>query len=171
MMLVRQTVAARKVSYRDARHLIDFDITAAGVIQHRGNALLEGGDGLSVKQHLQLLNALSDAAYGVGLLGAREHDAVAGALRDLRSAPQQSRQRFTANLKAAERVVEWAQANAVAAFEEVWAQWTFLLPQTASIRDDILRSSPLLLYAHVAGRLDDYASGSADPTRLFRHRG
>jgi len=159
MVLVRQTVAARKVSYRDARRLIDFDITAAGVIQQRGNALLEGGAKLSVKQHLELLNALSDATYGVGLLGAREHEAAAGALRELRSASQQSRQRFTAKLQDAERAVEWTQANAVAAFAEVWAQWTFLLPQTAAIRDDILRSSPLLLYAQVARRLDDYANG------------
>jgi len=164
MMLGRQTVAARKVSSRDARRLIDVDITAAGVIQHRGNALLEGGAELSVKQHLQLLKAFSDAAYGAGLLGAREHEAASGALRDLMTAPRQSREHFTADLKAAGRAVEWAQANAVNAFAEVWAQWTFLMPQTASIRDDILRSSPLLLYARVARRLGDYASGSR-PTR------
>jgi hypothetical protein len=164
MTLARQRVAARKVSYRDARNLIDLNIIAAGVVERRGSALLESGAGLPVKKHLQLLNAFSGAAYGTGLLGAREHAAAAVALHDLGSAPQQSRQRFTADLKAAERTVEWAQANAVAAFAEVWAQWTFVLPQIASIRDDILRSSPLLFYARVARRLDDYASGSR-PTR------
>ncbi|HVO23799.1 MAG TPA: PEP/pyruvate-binding domain-containing protein, partial [Candidatus Margulisiibacteriota bacterium] len=98
--------------------------------------------------------------YGTGLLGERERTASIDALHDLLAAPKQSRQEFTAKLQAAERAVEWAQSNAVLAFAEVWAQWTFLLPQTASIRDDILRSSPLLLYAQVARRLDDYAAGS-----------
>src|SRR6266516_680994 len=80
-------------------------------------------------------------------------------LRDLMSAPRQSRRNFTAKLREAERVVEWAQSNAVLAFAEVWAPWTMLLPPTASIRDDILRSSPMLLYARVARRLDEYATG------------
>ena len=37
-------------------------------------------------------------------------------------------------------------------------------PQTAMISDDILRSSPLLLYARMSRKLDDYASGK-DPIR------
>jgi len=159
MVLARQTVAARKASPADVRRLIDLDITAAGVIQQRGNTLLQSGADLSTKQYLQLLSTLTDATYGVGLLGEREHEAAMSALHDLQSAPQQSRQEFTTKLKDAERAVEWAQSNTVLAFAEVWAQWTFLLPQTASIRDDILRSSPLLLYAQVARRLDDYAAG------------
>jgi len=159
MVLARQRVAVRKVSSRDARRLIDLNITTAGVVQQRGNALLEGSAKLSAKRYLQLLNGLTDATYGVGLLGGREHEAATAALRDLLSASQQSRQHFTAKLTAAERAVEWAQANAVLAFAEVWAPWTLVLPQTGSIKDDILRSSPMLLYARVARRLDDYAAG------------
>src|SRR6185369_16670676 len=34
------------------------------------------------------------------------------------------------------------------------------LPDTAGIRDDVLRGSPLLLYAQVARRLDDFAQGA-----------
>src|SRR5205823_6061152 len=98
-------------------------------------------------------------AYGAGLLGEREREAAGAALRDLMSAPRQSRRNFTAKLREAERVVEWAQSNAVLAFAEVWAPWTMLLPPIASIRDDILRSSPMLLYARVARRLDEYATG------------
>ena len=165
MVLDRQTVAARTASAPDARRLVDLNVTAAGVIQQRSNNLLQGGTGLSVKQYLQLLSALTDATYGTGLLGERERTASVDALHDLLAAPKPSRQEFTAKLQAAERAVEWAQSNAVVAFAEVWAQWTFLLPQTASIRDDILRSSPLLLYAQVARRIDDYAAG---PLRL-RH--
>jgi hypothetical protein len=159
MVLARERVATRKVSPRDARRVIDLNITTAAVIQQRGNALLEGHTNLSAKRYLQLLNGLTDATYGVGLLGNREHEAATAALRDLESASQQSREYFTSRLTAAERVVEWAQANAVVAFAEVWAPWTFLLPQITSIKDDILRSSPMLLYARVARRLDDYAAG------------
>jgi hypothetical protein len=165
MVLDRQTVAARQASAADARRLVDLTITAAGVIQQRGNALLHSATSLSVKQYLQLLSALTDATYGTGLLGERERTASIDALHDLLAAPKQARREFTAQLQAAERAVEWAQSNAVLAFAEVWGPWTFLLPQTASIRDDILRSSPLLLYAQVARRLDDYAAG---PQRM-RH--
>ena len=58
------------------------------------------------------------------------------------------------------------------AFAEVLAPWTFLLPQTAGIRDDILRGSPLLLYAQVARRLDDFAAGAERraPRPLRRRR-
>src|SRR5438034_389894 len=159
MVLARQTVAGRKTAPGDARRLIDLDITLAGLIQNRGNALLESGAGLPAKRHLQLLSALTDATYGAGLLGEREREAAGAALRDLMSAPRQSRRNFTAKLREAERVVEWAQSDAVLAFAEVWAPWTMLLPPTASIRDDILRSSPMLLYARVARRLDEYATG------------
>src|SRR6185503_20056571 len=113
MVSARQTVAARKVSPGDARRLVDLNITAAGVIQQRGNALLEGASKLSVKQGLQVLMALTDATFGVGLLGAREHEAAGGALRDLASASRQSRLHLTAKLAYAGRAVEWAQANAV----------------------------------------------------------
>src|SRR5262249_27992370 len=52
-----------------------------------------------------------------------------------------------------------AQSNAMLPFAEVMAQWEQVLPQTAGIRDDILRGSPLLLYAQVSRRLDDFAQG------------
>jgi Pyruvate phosphate dikinase, AMP/ATP-binding domain len=165
MVLDRETVAARTASAADARRLVDLNVTATGVIQQRGNALLQSATGLSVGQSLQLLSALTDATYGTGLLGRREREAAAGALRGLLGAAKQPRREFAAQLAAAERAVEWAQSNALLAFAEVWAPWTFVLPQTASIKDDILRSSPLLLYAQVSRRLDDYAAG----TQRARH--
>ena len=160
MVLARRTVAARKAAPQDARRLIDIDITVAGVIQQRGNALLGNNAGLAAKQHLQLLNALTDATYGAGLLGEREREAATAVLRDLMSAPSRSRDDFFAKLKQAERVVEWAQSNTMLAFAEVWEAWTLVMPQTASIRDDILRSSPLLLYGQVARRLGDFVAGA-----------
>jgi hypothetical protein len=159
MVTARQAVANRSVTPADARRLIDVNITAATALQARGNALLEGGSALSAEQYLRVLGALSDAAYGVGLLGARERDAAEAALHDLEAKPQQTRSAFNQNLEEAERVVEWAQANATLAFAEVLAPWQLVLPQTSGIRDDILRGSPLLLYAQVARRLDDFGKG------------
>ncbi len=165
MVLARQTVAGRTASPADARRLIDLDITAAADLQRRGSALLGGGAALTAKQGLQLLGALTDATYGVGLLGGRERDAAVATLGEIEATPTQSRAAFTEQLKKAERIVEWAQANAMLAFAEVMPAWQLILPQTAGIRDDILRGSPLLLYAQVTKRLDDLAQG---PQRI-RH--
>jgi Pyruvate phosphate dikinase, AMP/ATP-binding domain len=159
MALARQRVAARKLSGADSRRLIDLVITAATDVQRRGNALVESRTPLSAKRNLQLLGALTDAAYGVGLLGRRECDAAGTALRELLAAPSQSRTAFTDKLKEAQRVLEWAQANATLPFAEVLPAWELVLPQTAGIRDDILRGSPLLLYAQVSRNLDDFAQG------------
>jgi len=161
MVRARQTIAKRRISTADARRLIDLDITAAAVMQGRGNALLERGSGLSAKQHLEILAALTDAAYGSGLLNQREHEAASATLARLIAEPKTKRQDFAHDLEQAERVVEWAQANATLPYAEVWAPWVLLLPRVASIGDDVLRSSPLLLYARVARHLDDYAAGSA----------
>ena len=68
---------------------------------------------------------------------------------------------LTAGMRRIERVVEWAQQSATVAFAEVWAPWTFLLPQVSGIGDDVLRGSPLLLFGDVTRRLDDLAAGQA----------
>jgi hypothetical protein len=160
MAFARQRVAARDVSPPDARRLIDLDISAATDVQRRGSALLADGAALTARQYVRLLGALSDAAYGVGLLSARERDAATTALHAMESQPSQSRAQLRAQLREALRVTEWGQANATLAFAEVAAPWQLLLPQTVFIRDDILRGSPLLLYAQVADRLQDFAGGA-----------
>jgi hypothetical protein len=160
MSTARQGVASRQLPPGDARRLIDLDISAAADLQRRGSALLDSGTALTAKQGVQLLAALTDAAYGVGLLAARERDAARSMLDELLTDPNPTRAAFSAELKDAERIVEWAQANATLAFAEVLPQWELVLPQTAGIRDDVLRGSPLLLYAQVQRRLDDFALGA-----------
>jgi hypothetical protein len=66
---------------------------------------------------------------------------------------------LAAGMRRVERVVDWAQQNASVAFAEVWAPWMFLLPQVNAIGDDVLRGSPLLVFAEAARRLDDVAAG------------
>lgn len=160
MVESRQAVDAKRVSPADARRLIDLVIVAGTVLQKRGNALVESKAGLTAKQNLELLAALTNATYATGLLNEREREAALGTLHGLLAKPNPSREEFKDRLTQAERVVEWAQANATLPFAEVWAQWTYVLPQIVGIADDILRASPLLLYAEVSRRLDDYAAGS-----------
>ena len=161
MLTARQAVAAKKVAVADARRLIDLDITAGAVLNRRGTALLESGKNMTARQGLQILAALTNATYATGLLNDRERDAALASLQELLAKPSQGRAEFQRGLAQAERVVEWAQANATLPFAEVWAQWTFLMPQVSGIGDDILRGSPLLLYARMSGRLDDFAAGGA----------
>lgn len=166
MAAVRTTIVGGKVTPADARRLVDLDITAAQVLQQRASTLL-AEPGLTAKQHVQLLRTLTDAAYGAGLLNGREYDAASGTLRDLAAKDEPDRAEFARKLRQAERVVEWAQGNAEFAFAEMMDPWMFLLPDTAGIRDDVLRGSPLILYADVARRLDDFAAGSDRPKHSF----
>ncbi len=167
MVAARQAVEAKAVAPAEARRLIDLDIVAGTVLQKRTNALLEPGAALTAKQYLQLLAALTNATYGTGLLTDRERDDALATLTAMLAQPNPSRQEFRAALGRAKRVVEWAQANATLPFAEVWAPWTTVLPEVATIGDDILRGSPLLPYAEVAGRLDDFAAGDQRVTHAL----
>jgi hypothetical protein len=169
MRSCRENVAARSAGVADLRRLIDLDITAAAVMQKRGSALLSGDKaaGLTVHQNVELLAALTDAAYGAGQLVARELESARKTLDGLLKMSNPERGEFQRELRQAGRVVEWAQANAILPYAEVWPQWTFLMPEVGLIGDDILRSSPLLLYAQVYGRLDEFAAGAVQRHDFF----
>ena len=158
MVGARRALAARNPSHADARRLVDIAITSAALIQGRGSAWLEV-KGQTARQHLRVLAALIEAAYGSGLLAERERAETARTLDPLTSASSLTQADLAAGMLRIERVVEWAQQNATVAFAEVWAPWTFLLPQVNGIADDVLRGSPLLVFADVTRRLDDLAAG------------
>ncbi len=158
MARARRGVASRKPSPADQRRLVDVAITSAALIQRRGSALLDA-KGQTGKQDIRVLGALTEAAYGSGLLGERERAEAAKTIDGLVSSGSKSQSDLAAGMKKVERVVEWAQQSATVAFAEVWAPWTFLLPQVSGIGDDVLRGSPLLVFADVARRLDDLAAG------------
>ena len=148
MAQARSAVATRKASPADARRLVDVGVIAGALVQRRTGAWLEA-KGQTAKQQAQVLAALTTAAYGAGLLAERER---ADAVRDidrLAAAPT------PVDLQRIERVVETARQNVAAAFAEVWAPWTFLLPQVRGITDDVLHGSPLLLFADVARRIGE----------------
>lgn len=167
MEAARSTVASRSASPADSRRLIDLDITAGTVLSRRGTSLLESGRAISARQGLELLAAMTRATWATGLLNDRERDAAMASLEGLLARSSHDRDSFRRGLTQAERVVEWAQANATLPFAEVWAQWILVMPEVAGIGDDILRASPLLLYAQVARRLDDFAAGGVRPKHDF----
>jgi hypothetical protein len=162
MRFARQTVEAKQVSPADRRRLIDLAITAAAVIQQRGMALLESGGPRTARQDVELLLALTDAAYGGGLLMEREREAAAASLGALLDGPAPTREELQQRLTQAARVIEWSQRTTLYAFEEVRQPWTYLLPDVSLLPDDVMRGSPLIVYGRALERLEDYASG-ADP--------
>ncbi|MGI9481042.1 MAG: PEP/pyruvate-binding domain-containing protein [Hyphomicrobiales bacterium] len=162
----RQKIAFRKVSPADARRLVDINVVATAIIQSQGSKLLETGGLKTVKDHVQMLHSLVDASYGTGLLTTRERNAAIADLNDILAKPDIDREELIERLKNVRRVVEWAQNGAMLAFSEVWAPWTFLVPDAGHIGDDILRGSPLLLLAQVERRLSDFAAGTNRPLHL-----
>ncbi len=163
MRSVRQTVEAKEVSPADRRRLVDLAITAAAVIQQRGMDLLD--EELTVRQQLELLVALVDAAYGGGLLMERERAAATAGLQSLLSSGNPTREVLKERLTEAARVVEWAQRTTLYAFEEVSPAWMRLLPEVRLLPDDVLRGSPLLVYGRALQELEDFAAGA----EVIRH--
>ena len=105
-----------------------------GVIQQRGSALLRVGAEPDRRSSICSCCARSPmpptASACSASASARPPSARCAscwrrhARRRARTSPASCRQ--------AERAVEWAQSNATLAFAEVWAPWTYLLPQTAA---------------------------------------
>jgi hypothetical protein len=160
MVRARQEVASRKALPADDRRLVDAATTAAALIQKHGTEWL-AVKGESARRSVRVLGALAQAAYGAGLLDERERSEAARTIEELTKSASISRADLAAGMKRIERVVDWAQQSATVAFAEVWAPWTFLLPAVNGIGDDVLRSSPLLVFAQVASRVEDFASGQA----------
>lgn len=163
----RQKIAFHKASPADARRLVDINVVATAIIQSQGSKLLDSGGLKTVKDHLRMLHSLVDASYGTGLLTTRERNAAIRDLNHLLANPEIEREELINRLKKVRRVVEWAQNGAMLAFSEVWAPWTYLVPEAGHIGDDILRGSPLLLLARVERRVSDFASGNNRPLHLI----
>ena len=113
MVRARRAVAAREVSPADARRLIDIAITSAAADPGARQRVAPRDQGQTAKQHLRVLAALTDAAYGAGLLTERERAEAARACSPRCSAPAPCRRPTSPPAcVAVERVVEWAQQSA-----------------------------------------------------------
>ncbi|MGI9393920.1 MAG: hypothetical protein ACR2OY_04680, partial [Boseongicola sp.] len=158
MRTARKAVADGRVSPADRRRSVDLNVIAAAVMQSEGTRIV-GAGAMSIGDGLAIMRALVDGAYGVGLLSARESEAAASNIDAALVNSVQDRADLERSLDLSERVVEWAQNSAVLAFSEVWSQWIHLVPETVRLPDDILRGSPLLLYAELHQKVSDHVIG------------
>ncbi|MFC1851334.1 PEP/pyruvate-binding domain-containing protein [candidate division CSSED10-310 bacterium] len=156
MARARQVVAARTLNAADSRRLIDLNIISAAVVHNRCNSFLDQNVKMNIQQALELLIALSDAAYGTGLLSSREQDAAKTYLSRLLQSKEIDRVRFYEEFRKADRVVEWALNTVRFVFADTMEKWSSVLPEVQFISDDILRSSPLLIYARVSKKINDH---------------
>jgi phosphohistidine swiveling domain-containing protein len=159
MVLSRHEVAGKDATPADRRKLVGINVTAAAVIQSLGSQLMDKGGPKTVKESLQLLRALANATYGTGLISERERKAVSAEFDAMLAQKSWERAEFAAALKQVQQVIEWSHAGAVLAFGEVWPAWTYLIPDIQKITDDIVRSSPMVLYGMVYSKLEDATSG------------
>jgi len=163
MVGARQAVEAKIVTLADRRRAIDLAIMASTILQQRSSTVVDSSSA-TARDLVGLLAALVDAAYGTGLLSGRERTALGDNLKALHTSSRLVRRDLDRALARAARAIEWAQATTLYAFEEVRAPWSYLLPDTALIPDDVLRGSPLLVYGRALARLEDWAMGG-DPIR------
>ncbi len=161
MVRARRKVSDDAVAAADRRRLIEINVTAAAVLQALGSALLESNDLRTVKQHLEILINLTDAAYGAGLITERERKAATEALAAALQQPKLTAAEFGLVLERAGRTVGWAQEGIDSAFDEIAGGWVLILPEVAMISDDVLRGSPLSLYGEALSRLEDHALAQA----------
>jgi len=159
MVKDRHAVANRQVSISDARRLIAINVTAVAVIQSLGSKYMDRGGPDTISGYLQLLQDLADATYGTGLISGRERKAITNDLRAMLVRETWTRDEFITDLRQIQRVLEWSHAGAQFAFGEVWPSWTYLIPDIKKITDDIVRSSPMLLFGQVFSRLENSVSG------------
>jgi phosphohistidine swiveling domain-containing protein len=159
MTLSRHAVANRDVAPADRRKLIGVNITTAAVIQSIGSKLMDNGGPKTVEGYLQLLRALANATYGTGLISERERKAITADFDAILAKKSLARDEFTADLKQVQRVIEWSHAGARLAFGEVWPAWSYLIPDITRITDDIVRSSPMLLFGTAYSKLEDFVAG------------
>ena len=167
MVLSRHEVAGKDASPSDKRKLVGINVTAAAVIQSIGSTYMDAGGPKTIRESLQLLRALVNGTYGTGLLAERERKAMSDEFDRILAKDTWTRPQLTDELKYVQRAIEWSHSGAVFAFGDVWPAWTYLIPDIKRVTDDIVRSSPMLLYGTALTRLEDSISGQEDISHLI----
>ena len=111
-----------------------------------GAELRRSLDGMTRKQRLALLGQASEAAYGIGLVKAREHEALTASLGRL-SGAEVSLQSYLDELRYLGRMPGWGTQNLRFFFFEPMQQLAEIEPKAMLFIQDQLRGSPLLFFA------------------------
>ena len=118
------------------------------------------GKDLSRGMLLTIVAALTDAAYGTGLLSAGEHETIVASLTLSVDGESIELDEYLRRTRTLNLVNTWAVGSVRYAFAEPLIRYTALEPRAGHFIDDLLRGSVLLPLADISGRL------SADAQRL-----
>lgn len=152
MAEIRIAVAGKSVAPSDSRRLVDISIMAAQIIHTSGSRLIEDSHPLTLQQHLQLLESLTNAAYGAGLSSSREYNDSREKFRQILGQKTISAEELNRFLNS-DRTVERALNTIRFSFVEATDVWKLVIPDISLISDDVLRASPLLNYARILEKL------------------
>ena len=109
---------------------------------------------------LRIVTALTDAAYGTGLLSAGEHATIVASLTVPGDGETIELDEYLRRTRMLNLVNIWAVGSVRYAFAEPLIRYTALEPRAGHFIDDLLRGSVLLPLADISGRLN------ADAQRL-----
>lgn len=151
----RSAVAAGSLTPEEAVRVVDLAVAANGVLTAESLALTDKKTPRKARETLALMQALADGGYGAGLISAREHDEVHRIFGQLLARESMRTGDMTQELERAMRVVEWAQSSIRGVFGDVWGAWTVAFPEVSRFPDDVIRSSPLFVYARLGNALAD----------------
>ncbi len=150
----RSTVAKKSLIPADSRRLVDISIIAATLVHNHVSRLISDRRSMTIRQHIMIMEALTDASYGTGLLSEREHASSRKRLRYSLDKKVMSPEELSRFLRA-DHTIDWALNTIRCSFAESMDAWKLVLPDISFVIDDILRSSPLLNYARILEKLND----------------
>lgn len=128
---------------------------------------LASGRELSRSILLSIASALTDAAYGAGMLSDGEHATITLAVTLPAGNDSMSLEEYVRRTRALNLVNTWAVGSVRYAFAEALIRYAALEPRAGHFIDDLLRSSVLLPLAEISGRLLADAQRLAGVQRRF----
>lgn len=149
----RKAVSTGNLTPEEAVNVVDLAVAANGVLTAEALGLTEEKKPRSARETLELMQALADGGYGAGLISSREHNEAQRIFGELLARDSLPAGDMAQGLERAMRVVEWAQSSIRGVFGDVWAAWVAVFPEVARFPDDVIRSSPLFVYARLANAL------------------
>ncbi len=128
--------------------LLDLSLTVETENFSSGVELREGLGNATRDERLRIIGSTADAAYGTGVIKAREHQALQESLAAM-TGPEISLDKYRAELRYLGRVPGWATQNLRFVFFESMQKLAEIEPKALLFIQDQLRGSPLLFYSQV----------------------
>ena len=124
-------------------------------------------NGLSRSALFSTASAMSDAAYGAGMLSSGEHAAIAATVTLPAGVVSITLEEYVHRTRTLNLVNTWVVGSVRYAFAEALVRYAALEPRAAHFVDDLLRGSVMLLLSEISGRLLADAQRLAGVRRQF----